>query len=311
MNEIDTVRLAFSESSLQALNVVLGFIMFGVALDLSVDDFKHLLRTPRAPAIGLLAQFLLLPALAWALSRWIAPAPSIALGMILVSACPGGNISNYITWLAKGRVETSVGMTAISTTGAVLMTPLNTVFWGNRSADTAALVHEFALDPVDMFLTVLLLLGIPIVVGMGVAHRWPGFAERVKKPFKIASIVFFLAFIGIAFQANWDHFLNWVGMVFFPVLIMNACAFLLGWGSGWLARLDGGDRRAVAVEVGIQNSGLGLILVFNFFEGLGGMAIVAAWWGIWHIIAGLSLAAFWSWRGEPDMREAADKEAAA
>lgn len=298
MTDIDAVQLAFSESSLQTLNVVLGLIMFGVALDLRVEDFKQLAASPKAPVIGLVAQFLILPPMAWVLSRVLAPTPSIALGMILISACPGGNISNYMTWLAKGRTETSVGMTAVSTAAAIVMTPFNAAFWGTRSADTAALVQEFQLDGGQMFVTVLLLLGVPITVGMLLAHFLPRVAGALRGPFKAGSILFFFAFVAVAFSANFDHFLAWIGVVFFPVLVMNALAYLLGWGSGWATGLDEADRRAVAIEVGIQNTGLGLVLVFNFFSGLGGMAVICAWWGIWHILSGLALASYWNWRSQ-------------
>lgn len=291
---IDDVRLAFSPTSLQVLNVILGLIMFGVALDLHVEDFRRLLSKPKAPVVGLFAQFLLLPPLAWALSRVIAPSPSVALGMVLISACPGGNVSNFMTHLAGGRTETSVGMTAVSTAAAIVMTPLNIALYGGLSSDTSALLHQVALDPLQMFVTVLVLLGIPIVLGMGVAHWFPKVAAVLRKPFKVGSILFFAAFVLIAFKANWDQFLAWVGVVFFPVLVMNALAFLLGFLAATVLRLDEGDRRAVTIEVGIQNSGLGLVLIFNFFGGLGGMAIVAAWWGIWHILAGLTLAGLWS-----------------
>ncbi len=291
---IDEVRLAFDANSLHVLNVILGLVMFGVALDLRLEDFQRLLARPKAPLVGLLCQFILLPPLAWLLSRVIAPGPSIALGMVLVSACPGGNMSNFMTHLSGGRTETSVGMTAVSTAAAVVMTPLNIALWGGMSADTAALVQSVALDPWEMFRMVLVLLGVPIFVGMATARWLPRLAAALRRPFKVGSVLFFAVFVLIAFGANFAHFLAWIAVVFLPVLAMNAMAFALGYGAGAVSGLDEGDRRAVTIEVGIQNSGLGLVLVFNFFDGMGGMAIVAAWWGIWHILAGLTLSWFWS-----------------
>ncbi|TVQ90439.1 MAG: bile acid:sodium symporter family protein [Deltaproteobacteria bacterium] len=299
MSGIDQVDLAFNPTTLWALNIILGLVLFGVALDLKIEHFWALIKNPRAPIVGLIAQFLILPAIAFALIQVLPVTPSMALGMLLVSACPGGNVSNFITHLAKGNTEVSVGMTLVSTVAAMVTTPLNLSFWGGMSPDTAALLQSIRLDPLDMVLTVGALLGIPLVVGMFIGHRMPTVARWLRKPFKIGSILFFIGFIALAFGANFDHFLSYIGAVFLPVLILNATALLLGWSSGWVARLPERDRRAVAIEVGIQNSGLGLVLVFNFFDGLGGMAIIAAWWGIWHLIAGLSLAAFWSLRGVP------------
>ena len=300
MTSIDEVRLAFDANNLFVLEIILGFVMFGVALDLRVADFKELVRRPKAPAIGLLCQFLLLPALTWLLTRLLRSAgiiePSVALGMILVAACPGGNMSNFITHVAGGRTTTSIGMTAVSTLAAVVMTPLNIGLWGGLAPDTAAILSEVALDPLDLLRSVMSMLGIPLVVGVFVATRFPKVAAKLHPPFKWLSIAFFVSFIGLALKANFDAFMDFMPMVFFPVALMNALALGLGYGVAALLGLDEGDRRAVAIEVGIQNSGLGLVLIFAFFAGLGGLAMIAGWWGIWHIIAGLSLAAWWSRR---------------
>ncbi len=293
MHPIDQVHLSFDSKGLMLLNVILGLIMFGVALDLSAKDFRELARRPIAPAVGLVAQFFVLPAFAFALSRLLAPTPSIALGMILVASCPGGNVSNFITHFARGRTTTSVGMTAVSTLAAVVMTPLNFVFWGSLASDTEAMVTDVALDPVSMLGTIALLLGAPVFLGMMTAAHYPRVAARLRKPFQVASMLFFAAFVFAAFHANFDYFLRFIGLVFVPVLVMNAVALLTGWGAARAAALPAPDRRAVAIEVGIQNSGLALILAFDFLDGIGGIAVVSAWWGIWHILAGLTLGAFW------------------
>lgn len=290
---IDAVELAFDPASLTALQVVLGLVMFGVALDLSIDDFRRLAARPIAPAVGLVAQLLLLPALTWALSRALPIPPSMRLGLLMVAACPGGNVSNFITHVGGGRTETSVGMTAISTVLATVTTPLLLATWGGMSPDTAALLTEVSLDPWDMLRSVATLLLVPIAVGLGVAHRLPALAARLRGPFQILSLAFFGVFLVVAFRANLDHFLAHIGTVFLPVAALNALALGTGYGLAALVGLDVADRRAVAVEVGIQNSGLGLVLVFAFFDGLGGMAVVCAWWGLWHLIAGFGLAAWW------------------
>jgi bile acid:Na+ symporter, BASS family len=302
MPTIDEVQLNFNAAGLVTLNVILGLVMFGVALDLTLDDFKRVARTPKGPVIGLTAQFLLLPAATFALTQVLPVTPSIALGMILVASCPGGNISNFITHLAKGNTALSIGMTAFSTALAIVMTPLNLSFWGSLDPATAAILHEVSLSPFEVLMTVMTILGVPLVLGMTVAAKLPRAAARMRKPLKVLSIVFFLGFVVIALQQNWAHFVVWVGLVMGVVALHNGSALALGYGAARFLGCPGRDARAVSIEVGIQNSGFGLTLIFTFFGGLGGMAIVAAWWGVWHILAGMSLATFWYWR---DRRAAA------
>jgi len=294
VSDVDALRLAFQPGTLVTLNVVLGLVMFGVALDLSVDDFRRVARTPLGAGIGLATQFVLLPAATWVLTMVLDVRPSIALGMILVAACPGGNISNVITHLAGGNTALSIGMTAVSTAAAVVMTPLNITFWGSLNPDTATILRDVHLDPVSLLVTIFTILGVPLVVGMTVAARRPAFAARIRRPMKALSLVFFAAIVLLALHANWDAFLTYVGVVMGVVALHNATALALGYGAARAVGLPGRDARAVSIEVGIQNSGLGLTLIFTFFGGLGGMALVAAWWGVWHIIAGLAVAALWA-----------------
>ena len=296
MSEMDAVRLNFNPQSLWALNAIIGLIMFGVALELKPRDFKAVLVMPKPVLIGLAAQFVLLPAFTFLLVLAIRPAPSIALGMMLVAACPGGNVSNFLTHYARGNTALSVSMTAVSTAVAIVMTPLNLALWAGMYEPTAAILRAVSLDPLDMLLAVALLLGLPMAAGMAIGHRFPRLVARVHRPVRAASLLIFGLFVVGALAANWRHFVDWVGFVVFAVLLHNATAIASGWAAARVAGLPERDRRAVAIEVGIQNSALGLILVFNFFGGLGGMAIVTAWWGIWHLIAGLSVATWWSRR---------------
>lgn len=300
MEELDQVRLNFSPNTLNALNIIIGLIMFGVALDLKIADFKAALSRPRAFIIGATVQFFLLPAMAFFMAKLVAPSPSIALGMIMVAACPGGNISNFTTNFAKGSTALSVCMTAVSTTAAIVMTPFNVTFWAKQDPGTAAVIEGFALDPFAVFQTVMIVLGIPLMLGLFTSEKLPRIAEKLRTPFKYGSIVFFIALCVFAFAANFEHFLSFIGIIFFPVAALNGAAFALGYGAARLFKLSQKEARAVAIEIGIQNSGLGLVLTFAHFDALGGMAAVAAWWGIWHIISGLSLGYYWSKR-EPDV----------
>ncbi|MCB2193398.1 MAG: bile acid:sodium symporter family protein [Deltaproteobacteria bacterium] len=291
---VDAVRLNFNPSGLLALNAVIGLMMFGIALDLKLGDFTRIIKSPKAPAIGLGAQFILLPAFTFLLTLVLPISPSIALGMILVASCPGGNLSNMMTYLAGGNSAVSVSMTAVSTAAAVVMTPLNLAVWGSLNPATAPILREVSLSPLDVFFTIVMILGIPMALGMLVGRWSPRLVDKVRKPFKIFAVCVFLAVVGGALVANWHNFIKYVGLVALVVALHNAMALSLGYSSARLFKLPGRDVRAVAIEVGIQNSALGLILVFDFFGGLGGMAIITAWWGVWHIISGLTVASVWS-----------------
>ncbi len=297
--DVDQIKLAFNQSSLVALNATIGLMMFGMALDLKMEDFRRVLRSPKGPAIGLTAQFILLPAATFGLTFVLPVAPSMALGMILVAACPGGNLSNVVTWLAGGNTALSVSMTAVSTAAAVVMTPLNLSLWGGLQPATAPILRAVRLGPLDVLGTIVIILGIPLALGMTVSRLFPRFVERARTPFKVFSVVAFLTIVAVALSKNWNQFLVAISIVFFVVLIHNATALSLGYAAGRLFRLPTRDTRAVTIEVGLQNSALGLILVFNFFDGLGGMAIITAWWGIWHILSGLALALWFSKVGGP------------
>ncbi len=295
---LDAIQLNFTDSNLFVLNLVLGLIMFGLALDLKLADFIGIAAFPRAILAGMLGQFVLLPALTLALVQIIKPAPSIALGMFLVAACPGGNVSNFLTHLARGNTALSISMTAVSTVAALFMTPLNFAFWAAQYPATQKLLTQIALNPWDMCRAILLILGLPLALGLLLAQRYPSFAQRARKPMKYFSLIVFALFIVAAFSANLQNFLEHVRHVAFAVFLQNALGLAGGYCAAYALRLKESDRRAVAIEVGIQNSGLGLGLVFGFFGGLGGAALIAAWWGIWHLISGGLLALFWS-RREP------------
>lgn len=298
----DDASLNFNPGTILLLNIILGLVMFGVALDVEVADLKALARTPRAALVGWAAQFGALPALTYLLTQVIDPTPSIALGMILVGSSPGGNISNFITHLAKGNTMLSIGMTGVSTLAAIVFTPLNFAFWGSLDPDTNALLQSVSLNPWELVATIALLLGLPVAIGMTLRARRPELAKRLYRPMKFGSMVFFLVFVVAALAANFQNFLDYVGFVAVAVFLHTAIALLSGYAAATGVRLPERDRRAISIEIGIQNSALSLALIFNFFDGLGGMALVAAWWGIWHIVSGMSVAAFWSRR--PTVRAA-------
>jgi BASS family bile acid:Na+ symporter len=296
MLPVDEIRLNFNPASLMVLNAVLGFLMFGIALDTRVDDFKRVARMPWAMTVGIAAQFIVLPAVTYVLTLLLGVGPSIALGMILVACCPPGNVSNILTHRARGNVALSVSMTAISNAIAIVVMPLNFAFWGSLHPDASALLKTIALDPVEMVGHIVAIIGLPFVLGLLCAHQLPNFTQRVKKTVRIVSFLALIAFIIGAIAGNWRFFLDYVGLVLLAVALHDALAFGTGYVCARLTGLQDYDRRAVSIEVGIRNAGLGLVLIFSFFGGLGGMAVVAGVWGFWDIIAGLALASWWGRR---------------
>lgn len=292
MTDIDDIMLNFSPGSLHLLNGILAIVMFSIALDLKVQDFQNALRRPRPLLAGVLAQFVALPVLTFLLVMATAPRPSIALGLILVAACPGGNISNFITARAGGNVALSVSMTAFATVAAVVLTPVNIGLWGYLYEPTRAILQDTRIDPAQVAITVSFMLVLPLVLGIALNTRRPDITARIHRPMQMLSMLIFAGFVVAALASNWTFFKGYAGAVAVLVFAHNALALT---GGNMMARFFGVsefDRRAITIETGIQNSGLGLVLIFSFFGGLGGMAVVAAFWGIWHAISGIALAAW-------------------
>ncbi|HSF53989.1 MAG TPA: bile acid:sodium symporter family protein [Algoriphagus sp.] len=292
-NHLDAVRLNFSQGDLLLLNLALALIMYGVALDLRWEDFRYLVKNPKGFFLGVFSQFLFLPFLTWVLISLIKPPPSVALGMFLVAACPGGNVSNFLTNLAKGNTALSVSLTAFSSVLAIFITPLNFALWAGFYEPTSLLLKEISLDILDVFFSVGIILGIPLIFGIITHQKLPEFAEVASKILKPLSIFIFAIFVILAFAGNFKIFLQYIGVIFLWVLAHNFTALAAGYLTGKLGRLPIADVKTITIETGIQNSGLGLVLIFTYFEGLGGMAIITAWWGIWHLISGMTIAAFW------------------
>lgn len=292
-NPLDAVRLNFSQGDLLLLNLALALIMYGVALDLRWSDFRYLIQHPKAFFLGVFSQFLALPFLTWVIISLLNPLPSVALGMFLVAACPVGNVSNFLTNLAKGNTALSVSLTAFSSVSAIFLTPLNFALWAGFYSPTSLLLKEISLDISEVFFTVGIILGIPLLLGIITRQRFPEFASKASKVLKPLSIIIFAAFVIIAFSGNFNLFTQYIGMIFFWVLLHNFAALSAGFLTAKAGKLPLADIKTITIETGIQNSGLGLVLIFTYFEGLGGMAIITAWWGIWHLISGMTLASLW------------------
>ena len=226
------------------------------------------------------------------------PPTSIALGMLLVAACPGGNVSNFAVHLSGANAALSVLMTSITTLGAILITPLYFSALSPLVPGANSLEQDIFVSPADMFSTIFQLIFLPLVLGMLMNHKLPKFTDIIRGPVKLISILIFLGFVVVATYSNLDVIINHIHLVFIIVLVHNSLALLMGYWFARANRLPRQDARAISIETGIQNSGLGLILIFNFFNGLGGMAMIAAWWGIWHLISAFGLAMWWGYKRE-------------
>lgn len=296
LSQIDDIRLNFSAGGLLYMNVTLACIMFGVALDIKMEQFRNILLNPKSAFLGISAQFILLPALTFGVVMLIKPPPSIAMGMILIAACPGGNISNFISSLAKANVALSVSLTAFATLAATLLTPLNFAIYGGLyvkyQAAASALNIPIRIDFFEMAKVVFILLGIPLLSGMLFAWKFPRTTAKILKPAKIVSIFLYGTFIAGALIANMEYIPGYVLPIGVIVILLNAQTLFTGYFVGTVAKVSRADRRTLSIETGIQNSGLALVLVFNpsLFNANGGMAFMAAWWGIWQMVTGIGLA---------------------
>jgi len=290
---IDDIRINFDSSGLWILNIAIAIIMFGVALGISIDDFKRLLIKPKILFVGILSQFILLPAFTFIAILIIEPHPSFALGMMMIAACPGGNVSNFFSKMAGGNAALSVSLTAFATLICIFMTPINLQFWGGLYEPTNQILKTVSLNPIDLFKLVAVILGIPLLFGMLVKHYHSEMAEKIEKVLKPLSMLVFIALIFIAFSQNLEVFINHIHHVIFLVIFHNIFAYILGFYTAKSFGLKKQDTKTIAMETGIQNGGLGLLLIFGFFEGLGGMALLAAFWGIWDVFSGIILATYW------------------
>ena len=317
IRNLDALNVTMNGGS-TLLNIVLAFVMFGVALGIKPATFVDIVKNPKSIITGIMCQLVLLPALTLLLTmvfgHWISP--MIALGMILVSSCPGGNISNFITSLSRGNSELSVSLTAFNTAACVITTPLNFAFWGKMYLNFAGnhgigTLPELQIPLGEIFQSIFIIMGIPLVLGILCGQYLPKVANVLKKPLQYLSIAVFIAMVVIIFTGNLDVFMACIKYIFLIVLLHNLLALGIGFGTSTLLKLPYKDRRTLTIETGIQNSGLGLILLLNpnifpdtgAWANNGGMLVITAWWGVWHIISGLTLAFTWRIRGRKEVSE--------
>jgi bile acid:Na+ symporter, BASS family len=293
MNEIDLINVHFSEKSLFFLNILIGFLMFGVALDIKIEDIKNAINTPKPILVGLLCQYFLFPTATIILIYIFQPPTSVALGMVLVAACPSGNMANYTTHRANANVALSVSLNAIIVLFAFISTPIVYKIWSSFVPNTVSLGEQITIPFFNMFIIITQLIVIPLGIGLFLNHKFPAFVQKIKKPISVFSLLIFFSFIVGAIVNNWDNVLKYLSLVFFIVLIHNALGLIIGYYAGKAFSLNDKDCQTLSIESSIHNTALGLILIFKFFNGLGGMAIIAAWYGTWDLIVPFAVATYW------------------
>ena len=276
------------------LNLISACVMFGVALPLKVEDFTRIIKKPKAPVVGMVAQFMLLPGLS-TLAAYLLNVPGeYAAGMILIACCPGGSISNLVTYLARGNVAVSVSMSAASSVMAIFMTPLNFAFYGSLLPQTRDMIQSIALDASNILFLIITILAIPMMAGMYIGNRFPQFVANAEKPFRILTFTVLLVVVLGILSQNLEA-LKLFGFMLATILVgQNAMAMLVGYLSARMTGLPVADRRAITFEVGIQNSVLGVAIIVTFYPDMFGMLQIVGMWGMWHLISGLTLAHIWS-----------------
>lgn len=293
-NSIDNIKINFSADNLLILNVILAFLMFAIALDIKREDFELLWKNPKPALVGMTAQLILMPLMTLLLVFIFKTPPSVSLGMIAISACPGGNNSNYTTYLAKGNTALAVTTTSISVIVCIVTMPLYIWIGTKVIPNMGSLNRVIYLDPFDMAKIIGLLILAPLLMGMLINSRFHNLANIIKRPFKIVALILFFGLIVGAMASNFNNIVNYVSKVFVIVMVLNLCALGIGYWFAKFNKLSEADSRAITFETGIHNVTLALIIVFNFFGGLGGMALVAAWYGIWDLLTGFGLAMWWN-----------------
>jgi BASS family bile acid:Na+ symporter len=293
MESIDQALFNFSPKIGLAVAVMVGFLVFAVALDLTWDQFGGVLKKPKALGIGLLAQYLILPGVAFSIGLLMAATPSIALGLLLVACCPAGALSNYLTGVARGSVATSVSMTATSTLFSVVATPILFAFWASMNPEAKAVLERIEIDPKRVATLLLLMLIIPVAAGMIIRAKRPKTADKIRVwARRIAGIVFTVV-VAILLLGNIKVLGGFAKMALPPVFITFAIAVALGWGLARASGLMAADRRAVTLEVAFQNVALAIGLAVAFFPELAGVAITSILWGVVHLTLGFAIAAVW------------------
>ena len=265
------------------ISLLLGIIMFGMGLTLKAKDFAIVFKKPIPVIIGILAQYIIMPVVAFALAKLLNLSPELAAGLVLVGACPGGTASNVMVYLAKGDVPLSVAMTSCSTLLAPILTPLVLLLFAGE---------WIPVDAGSMFLSIVQVIIIPIVLGILINYFLPKAVEKSTEALPLVSVVAIVAIVAAVVSGNRDTIATTGALLFVAVMLHNVFGLLFGYLVGAITGLDVTQRRAISIEVGMQNSGLGASLATTYFSPA--TALPSAVFSVWHNISGPLLATIWS-----------------
>lgn len=272
------------------LNATLALMVLGISLDVQPKQFISVFKAPKAAFIALISQFLLLPAFTCLLTLVLELPAGIELGMILVAACPGGALSNFITHISGGNTALSMSVTALSSSFAVILLPVNFLFWASLNPVANELLVAIDVQSQDILTMLLLVLAMPLTMGFLAQQYFPHFSAKLHVFLKYLSVLILFVFILVAVLRNYEHFVTHFWLLFAAVLMHNALALTIGYLSADAAGLTLADKKAITLEVGMQNSSLAIAIVFTQFNAEYGMALISAFWGTWHIVSGLAFA---------------------
>jgi bile acid:Na+ symporter, BASS family len=275
------------------LSMVLATMVFSVALELRIEDFKRVAQTPKAVICGLIPQFLLLPVATWLVTLWLDLPPNMEAAMILVAACPGGSLSNVVTHIGRGNTALSVSISAVASIIALFATPFNFSWMIATNPETASWLKELSIDSSGIYISLFLLLGVPLCLGLLASHRLPQLTERIRKPLGHFSLIALLLFIVAGLIKERQLLTLGLLPTLLLVVLHNASGLFFGWATSKVMGVSEKDRRAIMIEGGMQNSGLALGIIAVQFNSDLGMVTLASLWGIWHIVSGMSLAYVW------------------
>lgn len=294
MDDINQIPFDFDPGIGMIVGVMVGLLVFAVSLDLTWEKMLRVIKRPKAPTIGLIAQFGILPAVAFIAGLYLTDEPSIALGLLLVTCCPGGALSNYLTGVARGDVATSISMTTVSTLFSIVLTPVLFAFWASMNPSTLAVLQNIRMDPQRVIMTLLIMLVIPVTAGMLLRGKRPNTANSIRGVTRRTAGIVFAIIVAMIIGSNLRSLALLAQVAILPVLFTFVIAVGLGWGLGLLGGLMAAERRAVAIEVAFQNVALAIGLGIAFFPSLGGIAAVSILWGIVHLTLGSGLAITWN-----------------
>lgn len=292
MDEFNAVPIVFNEKNVLTLNFLIGFIMYGIALDLKWENFTYVYNNRKMVWIGLMCQFILLPLVTFAFIMVVQPPSSIALGLILVAACPGGNVSNFAVYISKANTALSITLTSIATLMSTIATPLNFALWSRAIPKEMydGQIRDFSLSFIEMFKIIFLITAIPIALGMLTQKIAPEFSRKMKKPMNIISFAIFFGFILVSIYSNFEVLKAYILDILWIVIGHNITIFILSFlFTFFILKLKYPEMAAITIETSMQNTGLAFVVIFGFMDANAGMLLIAALWGVWHMIAGLGV----------------------